>query len=80
VRHQCFADDFVFEVKLHLAIIGEVLEEGADIAGVHLTCVVRNSLRQVERSDDGDALHYDGFIGLGQLAVAAAFCRQVHDD
>src|SRR5437870_3024071 len=73
VRHQSFANDFVFEVERELAVLDQVLQESCDVPGVHLAGVVRNGGGQVERAEDLDAAFLNHFSGASEFAVTATF-------
>src|SRR5512146_1674246 len=45
------AGDLIGEVQRHLAVGGEVGEEGGEVAGVHLAGVVRQRAGEIERGD-----------------------------
>ncbi len=78
-RDQGFADDFVLQVQLQLAVLHHVGEEGRDVARVHLTGVIGDAAGEVDGADDGDAVRRHGFSVARQFAVAAALGGQVDD-
>ena len=49
-----------------------------DIARVHLAGVVGNGAGEIVPADDGDAVRYDFFAGLSELAISAAFGGEVN--
>ena len=79
VSDQGVAGDLIFQVQIQLAVLGQVQQKCGDVLAVHLAGVIRDRGRQVGRAQDRDAVNVDGFVGLGQLAVAASLGGQVHN-
>ena len=58
----------------------DVGKKCGEIAGVHLAGVVGNAAGQVDGTDDGDAVNFNGFSGAGEFAIAAALGGKIDDD
>src|SRR3712207_1291184 len=88
VRYADLRGDLILEVELEVEVLlvlglGEVLgyvpDEVVHVARVELAGVDRHRARQIYRTDDRYLAVLDGFPGFGELAVAAALGRQIHD-
>src|ERR1039457_5677398 len=79
VRHQRFADNLILAVQREPSVLNQILQKRCDILRVHLAGVIRNGRRQVQRAQDADATLFHHLAGLGQLAIASALRRDVHD-
>src|SRR5208282_1778963 len=73
VGEQSFANDFIPDVQIQLLIFDQVSQERSDVAGVHHARVIRHAGGQVDGSDNGHTVFYDGLAAFGDLAVAATF-------
>src|ERR1700687_4710202 len=78
-REQSLANNFIFEIQIQLLIFDQVSQECSDVAGVHHARMIRHDGSQVERSDDGPTVLYEGLASFRDLAVAAAFGGQIND-
>src|SRR5205807_1903562 len=78
--HHGLADNFVLHVQLQLAVFYQIQQECHQIAGVHLTGVIRDAAGQVDGADDRDSVFSHGFSHAGKFAVAATLGGQVNDD
>ena len=76
------ARDLIAQVQVQLAVLDEVQQQGADVAGVERARAGGHRGRQVGGRDDGHAVvGHDGLVGLRQLDVAAECAGgHVHDD
>ena len=79
VRHEGAAHDLVVPVERQLALLQHMIEEGGDVARVHLAGVEGHVRGQAERPEDGDALGAHVLAGAGQFAVAAGLGCEVDD-
>src|SRR4051794_33145380 len=79
VRHQCFLHDLVLAIELQLPVLDQVLEEGRDVFRVHLTRVVRDRGRQIQRPMNSHAPLFYDLSRPGELAIPAALGGDVDD-
>mmetsp|Transcript_9685 Transcript_9685/g.13590 ORF Transcript_9685/g.13590 Transcript_9685/m.13590 type:complete len:382 (+) Transcript_9685:1787-2932(+) len=63
-----------------LSFVVDVLQEVRHVLGIHGAGLFRHPCWQIRISNDGDPIRGDdGLVQLGQLTVATAHSRQVHD-
>src|SRR6267378_1290851 len=72
-------DDVVAEIQIELAIRGEHRYESGDVLRVHLTGVISQLARDVERRDDRDVVSHHRFSRHAELAVASLLPGEVDD-
>src|SRR5678815_1958034 len=64
------ADDRVIKLQSQAAIGDEVIEEGLDVAAVHLAGMIGQRRGEIDRAEDGDPMLLHGLARTGELAVA----------
>src|ERR1019366_4127405 len=69
------ANNFIREVQIQLLILDQVSQECSDVAGVHHARVIRHAGGQVDGSDNGHTMLFDGLAAFSDLAVAAHVLR-----
>src|SRR5262245_41571194 len=81
-REQRRLDDFVIPGNGELLFlpIYENFQEGQKILGIEARCRRGHAARHIEMADNLDAIGVDNFPGSCQLAVAAAFYREIDDN
>ena len=79
--HRQAADGLVVHVDVDDAVLGlaELLGQPEQVGCVERGRLPRQPAGQIGVADDGDAVLHHDLAGLGQLAVAALFSRQVDD-
>ncbi|MNX95537.1 hypothetical protein D3C86_1278150 [compost metagenome] len=77
------ADDVVFHVVNRLAVLcgRQVGHHVTDVGGIERRGLRRHAAREIRIADDDDAVvGDDALVGNRQVAIAAAFCREVDDN
>ena len=78
--HYALGIHLIIPVNRKFAILNERCEEIQQIARIHVAGMLRQQTRQIGGAADEYVTVAEIFAGLRQLAVAAGFRRQVHDD
>src|SRR3982074_664734 len=78
--HHGFANDFILQVVLQLAVLHLVDKEISDVTGIHLARMVRDAAGQIDGANDRDAVFFNSFAGAREFAVSSALGSKINDD